>query len=197
VSLKILGGRACGRKLSVPTKPTIRPTQVLLKRRIFDSFQNLSGHSFIDLCAGSGAMGLEAWSRGAERVYLVEMNPKVFQITKRNVDQLACEQNEVSCHREDARSWLKRFASQYAQWDQLQQQNTILFLDPPYQSEGVYLDIMSKQLVGGGWFRGLIWLESDQQKGTPLVAWQQMDGLSEDRVFQQGASYLWVGRVKR
>jgi 16S rRNA (guanine966-N2)-methyltransferase len=201
VSLKILGGKACGRKLAVTAKPTIRPTQVLLKRRIFDSFQDLSHVIFIDLCAGSGAVGLEAWSRGAHFVHLIESNPKVFQVLKRNADAVGGNDAllgpapTIICHRDDARSWLKRFAFEYQQWGEEQKAQTILFLDPPYQLSAVYQDIINKQLVKGRWFQGTIWLESDEQKGLPMTTWQQIEELDEVRYFQQGSSYLWVGRL--
>ena len=77
MSLKILGGKAKGFTISVPPADTIRPMQVMLKRRVFDSYQNLEGVTFVDLCAGSGAVGLEAWSRGADEIYYSE---KVYQV---------------------------------------------------------------------------------------------------------------------
>ena len=68
--MQIIGGLAKGHGLCVPRG--IRPTSTLLKRKLFDSHQTWEAVNFIDLCAGSGSVGLEAWSRGAKSVCLVE-----------------------------------------------------------------------------------------------------------------------------
>ena len=88
MSLKILGGFARGQILAVPKGDLIRPTSVMLKRRIYDFYQDLSGVTFIDLCAGSGAMGFEAWSRGARRIYLNEVNRHVLMTLEENRENL-------------------------------------------------------------------------------------------------------------
>ena len=73
MSVKILGGFARGLNLLVPKGDLIRPTSIMLKRRVFDFFQRMDDKIFIDLCAGSGAVGLEAWSRGAQK--FISTNP--------------------------------------------------------------------------------------------------------------------------
>ena len=72
MTVKILGGVARGFPLALPRSDLTRPTSVLIKRKLFDWRQDLSGHTFIDLCAGSGAMGFEALSRSADKVVLVD-----------------------------------------------------------------------------------------------------------------------------
>ena len=74
MSISILGGVAKGAKLATPSSHNTRPTSVLLKRRLFDSHQSFEGIEFYDICAGSGSMGIEAMSRGAEKVIFVESN---------------------------------------------------------------------------------------------------------------------------
>ena len=88
MSIKILGGFARGQILSVPKGDIIRPTSVLLKRRIFDFYQDMDEVVFVDLCAGSGAMGFEAWSRGAALVFLNETNRHVSKILQENRENL-------------------------------------------------------------------------------------------------------------
>ena len=71
--LRILGGKAKGQLLKSPPENSItRPTSVMLKRKFFDAFQDLGEAHFYDLCAGSGSVGIEAWSRGVKQVELVE-----------------------------------------------------------------------------------------------------------------------------
>lgn len=72
MAINILGGHAKGHALFVPPTSITRATTVMLRRKFFDAHQDLTNCLFIDLFAGSGAMGLEACSRGAERVILVE-----------------------------------------------------------------------------------------------------------------------------
>src|SRR3990172_5277353 len=88
MSIKILGGIAKGTILFLPNEKLARPTLVLLKRKIFDAAQNFEGSIFIDACAGSGAIGLEAWSRGADRVYLIESDKKVFDCLLKNTEKI-------------------------------------------------------------------------------------------------------------
>jgi hypothetical protein len=78
MSIQILGGLARGRTLDVPTGNLIRPTSVMLRRRLFDARQDMSSFHFYDLCSGSGSVGIEAWSRGAEALFLNEKNAGGF-----------------------------------------------------------------------------------------------------------------------
>jgi len=87
VSLRVLGGRFKGRALEVPSSGT-RPTSVLLKRRLFDALQSLGGYHFIDLCAGSGAIVLEALSRGADSVTFVDTGKKQVSLIKKNINSI-------------------------------------------------------------------------------------------------------------
>ena len=74
MSVKILGGPLKGLDLKVCDSKTLRPTSVMLRRKIFDSHQNLEGFFFVDACAGTGAVGIEAFSRGAQKSYFFENN---------------------------------------------------------------------------------------------------------------------------
>ena len=99
MSVKVLGGWAKGFSLKVPQGDQVRPTSVMLKRRVFDSVQNLEGTIFIDGCAGSGAMGIEAWSRGASEVHLLEKSPKVYRNLEENVKRLEDKYPEEATNR--------------------------------------------------------------------------------------------------
>ena len=76
--VRVIGGKHRGRKLPVAEVPGLRPTPDRVRETLFNWLgQNLTGWHCLDLFAGSGALGFEAISRGAESVVLVEQSPKV------------------------------------------------------------------------------------------------------------------------
>lgn len=188
MSLNILGGTYKGLTLQVPSGDLIRPTSVMLRRKIFDSHQDMSGCTFIDLCAGSGAMGLESLSRGAESVILVEKNPKVFKYTMENSLRFA--NQSIQTVNKKALEWLAHFKQTYQSYDSQRQAETVLFLDPPYEDHQVYLDIL-RLLEEETWFCGELWLESDEQKGIsekklPLTRGKLL------KTYVQGSNYVAI-----
>ncbi|ANE03893.1 RsmD family RNA methyltransferase [Corynebacterium crudilactis] len=85
---RIIAGDARGRKLEIPPEGT-RPTSDRAREGLFSSLQvrfGFEGQRVLDIFAGSGALGLEAASRGAEEVVLVESNPAAVEIIRRNAD---------------------------------------------------------------------------------------------------------------
>src|SRR3954469_10592574 len=89
---RIIAGSAGGRRLAVPPGRGTRPTSDRAREGIFltlDSLHGLAGARVIDLYAGSGAVGLEALSRGADRAVLVESDPRAVRTIKANVETLA------------------------------------------------------------------------------------------------------------
>jgi len=199
MSIKILGGFARGQHLLVPKGDTIRPTSIMLRRRVFDSFQRLDGFVFVDLCAGSGAMGFEAWSRGATCVYLNEMSRHVFKYLEENRETLIIKNSnknnsEIFCSNELAEKFVKKFKAIYSNFNEEQKKETIIFLDPPYASKSVYFDVLKFLKNQDGeepWYFGQLWIESDPQKGVPSSAWIE-NKLSNYKIFEQGESYIYV-----
>jgi 16S rRNA (guanine966-N2)-methyltransferase len=195
VSIKILGGFARGQFLSIPKGDTIRPTSVLLRRRIYDYFQQMDGVIFVDLCAGSGAMGFEAWSRGAESVYMNEVNRHVFTSLEDNRENLLLKNHHkkngiIHCSNMPAEKFIKKFKEIYAGLTDSQKEETVIFLDPPYSLKSVYLDIV-KVLTEEPWYFGQLWIESDPKKGLPVSTWSDFK-LAPVKIFEQGESYLFV-----
>src|SRR5207248_10472464 len=89
--LRVSGGEARGRRLKAPKN--IRPTQGMVKQAIFNMVGNMVGPSIegsevLDLFAGSGALGIEALSRGAARVTFVDQQPRGLAILRQNLDAL-------------------------------------------------------------------------------------------------------------
>ena len=123
--MKILGGKYKGRNFYMPEG--IRPTQHVLRAAIFDLLgHNLTGLSFLELFAGSGAVSLEAISRGAETVVMVEHNDLNAKTIQENCELLGIDLGgEFSLIYGDAFSELKRLSEEKRQFD-------IVFFDPPY-----------------------------------------------------------------
>lgn len=195
MSIKILGGFARGQFLSVPKGDTIRPTSIMLRRRIYDYFQDMDGTVFVDLCAGSGAMGFEAWSRGASRVYLNEVSRHVLKTLEENRENLLLKNHhkkngEIFCSNSSAEKFIRQFKTQYQQFSDEEKSQTILFLDPPYSMKSIYFEVV-KAIMEESWYFGQLWIESDPKKGIPSSEWANSK-LTSSKLFEQGESYIYV-----
>ena len=135
MSIRILGGEAKGMRLTPPKNSNTRPTSVMLKRKLFDSIQNFSGITFFDLCAGTGSMGLEALSRGAENVYLLEKDFKMFKVLSENCLAISDKYSLSNCNaiKQDSLKWLEKNLNLVNSVEQ-----SIIFFDPPYEDINLY-----------------------------------------------------------
>ncbi|XOB97556.1 RsmD family RNA methyltransferase [Deinococcota bacterium DY0809b] len=122
--LRILGGKARGRTLAVPD--AARPSPVRLRKALFDYLRGRLHRRgrFLDLYAGSGAVGLEAASEGYEAV-LVESNPGAAKTLRENAHKLGLPVRVVP---ETAERFLERCAREGDRYD-------VVFLDPPYDQD--------------------------------------------------------------
>jgi 16S rRNA (guanine(966)-N(2))-methyltransferase RsmD len=93
---------------------------------------SIAGRGFVDLCAGTGAVGLEALSRGASRVWLVEKARAAFAVMRKNLDRLGIDprDDEVELVQGDCGAWLERDAETALAGEDL----SAVFIDPPYGS---------------------------------------------------------------
>ena len=194
MALKIFGGKAKGLVLTIPTKGDVRPTASLLKRKVFDSFQDFDGVTFFDLCAGSGSVGLEAASRNADAVYFVEKDKAVFEILKKNIsvleDREDCKDTSLIAYLSPVENWFTRFRAIYKKFPKEQKENTILFLDPPYEKIKIYEDVIFAEIAKSN-FIGQLWIESDNLKGIHIDEWEKK-GLTTFKKFSQGDSYILI-----
>jgi 16S rRNA (guanine966-N2)-methyltransferase len=192
MSIKILGGKARGFPLALSRNEVTRPTSVLVRRKLFDWRQSLEGLEFVDLCAGTGAMGLEALSRGAEGVYLNELNRQAYFTLKKNAEKLQAAFDlagaKVTLHNLDARQWLER----ELRFQLPDTSRVILFLDPPYEDHKLYTDVLEGLRTAG--FAGELWLEADRLKGPPREA---LTGAFRSiiKVVDQGDHFVVVGKL--
>ena len=163
MALRILGGKLKGVNLSVNDKVT-RPTGVLLKRKVFDARQVFDGIHFIDLCAGSGSIGFEALSRGADLVTLVDSDRlavNLMQASLRNVEARIKSSLEVSIIKTPILKWIPHFLSR------LESDNYIVFFDPPYADEDLYDKVLD--LFNNSNFKGELWVEYDKKSSNSLL----------------------------
>ena len=123
-NLRIHGGELGGRRLLTPKG--VRPSQGVVKEAIFNVLAaQLEGTRVIDLCAGSGAYGIEALSRGAVQATFVENDFRVIAVLKRNLAELGL-LARASVHQAEAARWVELHPGEVGKAD-------IVFLDPPYR----------------------------------------------------------------
>ena len=131
--MQITGGIYKGRKVIAPDENITRPTLSKVRMGVFNTLFSLigdfEGKSFLDLFGGSGIMGLEALSRGFERVKVFEKNPKVAQILKKNYETLGLKPDlKIG----DSLKLLKQNSDDF----------DVIYIDPPYKS-GIYEEVIS------------------------------------------------------
>ena len=150
-TVRIIGGRWRGRRLPVADLPGLRPSGDRSRETLFNWLQaHIRGARCVDLFAGTGALGLEAASRGAERVVLVEQAARAVRAIEESVGALN-DGAEISVVRGDALRWLESCGA--ASID-------IAFVDPPFGS-GLAARALERLAVNGCLAPGgLVYLET-------------------------------------
>src|SRR4030042_5605676 len=114
--MRIAGGDFKGRTLSFPAGVKERPTSDFLRETLFNLLGPVSGTSFLDLFAGSGSVGLEAASRGASYVCMIEKNRKLAGVIKKNIQALSLDQ-KCKVINADVETGLRDLAKKNCQMD--------------------------------------------------------------------------------
>ena len=154
--LRIIGGEWRGRKIRFPPVAEIRPTPDRVRETLFNWLQSaVPGSRCLDLYAGSGALGLEALSRGAREVVFVDENPAVVRHLVGTLEDLRCDQGQVV--RADARRYLDGKIEPF----------DVVFLDPPYSSRA--LAETCRLIAERAWLKpgGHAYLEDTAAAGPP------------------------------
>jgi 16S rRNA (guanine966-N2)-methyltransferase len=153
--LRIIGGTWRSRRLQFPDVEGLRPSTDRVRETLFNWLQpTIVGARCLDLFAGSGALGLEALSRGAARVVFVDQHPQVISALRSNLQLLGSEAGSVV--KADALSYLQGDPHPF----------DIVFLDPPFHQQ---LLQPSLQLLQRGWLApdALLYIENELPLGTP------------------------------
>jgi 16S rRNA (guanine966-N2)-methyltransferase len=180
---RIIGGRAGGRHLLVPPGRSTRPTSDRAREGLFNTLStrvDLAGARVADLYAGSGAIGLEALSRGASHVLLVDRDPAAVRALRRNVASLGLSGAEIR-QASVARVVQNTPGNPYE----------VIFLDPPYAMSDIELGEVLSKVRSGAWLTadGVCVVERSHRSGP--VAWP--DGLCALRDRRYGEGVLWYG----
>ena len=155
--LRIIGGQWRGRKLNFADDPGVRPTADRVRETLFNWLRiDIEEARCLDLFAGSGALGLEALSRGAKEVVFVDSNSKVINTITAQLKILGAENSQV----------IKQTAESYL-GSVMPTPFDVVFLDPPFHKE--FLLPIIKQLIDGGWLKNnaLLYIEAEKELGEP------------------------------
>ena len=183
---RIIGGTAGGRRLKTPTGEATRPTSDRVREALFSTLVSqlgsLTGLRFLDLYAGSGAIGLEAMSRGAGVVTSVESDRRTARMVQQNAAALGFSQVEV-LGLPVARALGAHARAPY----------DVVFADPPYPMDNAEVEQMLELLVAHQWVApgSVLVLERSARSVEP--AWPE--GLVRERSKDYGETVLWYVRA--
>ena len=189
---RVIAGEAGGRRLAVPAGRDTRPTSDRAREGLFATIVSmvgpLTGARVLDLYAGSGAVGLEALSRGAEHVLLVESGTRAGRVVRENIEAIGLAGAEVVTDRVErvlARGPAPSAAGS-GRYD-------IVFADPPYALAAQEVSAMLTALADHDWLAAgaLVVVERATRSGPP--SWPA--GFEPDRARRYGEATFWYARA--
>ncbi|MFD7030466.1 16S rRNA (guanine(966)-N(2))-methyltransferase RsmD [Streptomyces sp. NPDC059917] len=183
---RVIAGSAGGRRLAVPPGTGTRPTSDRMREGLFSTWESLhgvQGARVLDLYGGSGAVGLEALSRGAAHTLLVEADAKAAKAIRDNIATLGLPGAEFRAGKAEQIVAVRALGDPY----------DIVFLDPPYE---VAHDDLAEILLT---LRSNAWLTDDAlvtvERSTRSGAFPWPDGFEPLRSRRYGEGTLWYGRA--
>lgn len=184
---RIVAGALGGRRIAAPPGGGTRPTADRVREALFNAVEagmELTGARVADLYAGSGALGLEAVSRGAAHVLLVESDPRAARVVRENIAALRAAPT--------ARLVAGKVATVLAAGPEDGRPYDLVLADPPYAVPEGEVTAMLAALVDGGWLApdALVVVERATRSGP--VGWVQ--GITGERSRRYGETTLWYGR---
>jgi 16S rRNA (guanine966-N2)-methyltransferase len=169
--MRVIAGAFRGRRLLSPRDGAIRPTSDRAREALFDILEHgeppLRGARFLDLFCGTGAVGIEACSRGAAEVLLIESDPEALRLVRTNLARIGTPPH------------VRLLAADATRLAVAPQRFDVVFLDPPYRS-GLALPVL-RSLQGG-------WLAPDARIVVELAAREMLDA-AEGFIIEQDRRY--------
>ena len=187
--MRIIAGKYRGRSLKSPPSLQVRPTSDRLRETLFNVIApRIEGARFLDLCAGSGAIGIEALSRGAGNVTFVDKSRKMCALVEANLDLCRIPEEQTEVVQAEAADYLSRSLKQTATpWN-------IVFFDPPYATD--YLSVIELFGQNKGTLLaedGMLVVEHHHKNSLP----DAVGSIIRSRILKQGDSALSFFSMKR
>lgn len=183
---RIIAGTARGRRLAVPEGQTTRPTSDRAREGLFSALdaalRGLGGLRVLDLYAGSGAVGIEALSRGAAVALLVESDRTAARVVQANLDTLGLPGGRVSTDR------VERLAATPCP----EPPYDVAFLDPPYATPAAEVAAVLTALSANGWLGEDALVAVERATRDPQWMWPEGFEVLRSRAYGQGT--VWYGR---
>ena len=180
---RIIAGTAGGRRLRTPSGSSTRPTAGRVREALFSALESgigLRDADVLDLYAGSGAIGLEALSRGARRALLVEHDRRTSRLIAKNAADLGFATASV-------------VATKVETFVQTRPEDAfdIAFLDPPYDVDAAAVSDVVDTLVTGGWLRPDAWIVVERSS-RDTFGWPE--SVQPIRAKKYDETVLWYGQ---
>lgn len=182
---RIIAGTAGGRRLNTPPGSGTRPTADRVREALFSRLEHLGvmlGADVLDLYAGSGALGLEAFSRGASSATFVEMNRAVAHVIRDNVRTLGF--SPVRVVTQAVEKFLATPSTVAA---------NLVLMDPPYSVSEAQLKQALELLVSGGWLAPGALVVVERSSRSPEPSWPDALEAWEPRVY--GETTMWFAEL--
>jgi len=173
--MRVIAGAYKGRNLKSPPSMNVRPTSDRLRETLFNVIApRIEDSRFLDLCAGSGAVGIEALSRGASHATFVDRSRRSCTLIEANLELCRIPETEQTIYCSEASEFLRQTRS--GPWD-------IIYFDPPYKDDYLKtLNLTGSHLTADG----LLIAEHHHKNTLP----ETIGNLSRIRVLKQGDSSL-------
>jgi 16S rRNA (guanine(966)-N(2))-methyltransferase RsmD len=157
--VRVVAGRHGGRRLATPRGHATRPTSDRVRESVFSMLGPLEGVRVLDLFAGSGALGIEAVSRGAQSATFVDSAPAAVRAVRANLEALGI---VAQVRRADAAVFLRNARTEGREYD-------LVFLDPPYRRAAELAPALSRALPAVLAPGGRVVAESDRRAPLDLA----------------------------
>ena len=166
--MRVIAGRLGGRRLSAPRGRATRPTSDRVREAIFSALGSVEEAQVLDLFAGTGALGIEALSRGAARAVFVERDARAAGVLRENLAALELEEPHAQVHQADALAVLRTARHRGETYD-------LVFIDPPYRHlpalEHALNDLLPPLLASNA----RVVIESDKRAQLELAAAAELE----------------------
>jgi len=172
--MRIISGKFRGLKLQPPVDYSIRPTSDRLKESLFSILESnkynikIENSNVIDICSGTGALGIEALSRGAKLIYFIDKDPKAINVLQKNISKLKIDYKDetyIKIIRDDANKALQNIKNNF----------DIVIIDPPYNSnviEECLVKLKQYNLIN---FNSYIFAESSKNENINFDGFDLLD----------------------